>query len=66
MQILPSNLTAESAWSAYDAFVRSIMPPDEARALLFHARKAHDRRWKQRERLRHEIRHRKVTEDDYE
>ena len=56
----------DSAWAAFESLVRLVMPREEANRLLLHARKEHDRRWNQHERLRHEIRHRKIVEDDYE
>ena len=65
MRIIPP-LTSEAAWQAYDTFIRSIMPRVDAVDLLRHARDKHDKRWRERERLKHEIRHRRITENDFE
>ena len=60
------KLDVHCAWAAFEAYIRSLMPHHEANKLLLHARPRHERRWKEHERLQHEIRHRRITEDDYE
>lgn len=55
-----------SAWAEFEKFLKSFLPSKEANELLAHAWPRHERRWKEHEKLKHEIRHRRITEDDYE
>jgi hypothetical protein len=60
------KLNAQTAWAAFERYIRSIMPHAEANKILLHAKEKHDSRWREHEKLRHEIRNRRITEDDYE